>query len=335
MNKTIAFCLKLVLSGALLAWVFQRQGVDPGAVAADLAGISWPWLAAGLLAQAALCFIGFARWRILLAAQNVPARFPEVCRIGMIGLFFTPVNLVVGDAARVYYILRGHPGQRAAAALSIVADRVVGLFGLFVVALVVLPLNWKFLTADPRTATLAWSIVALVAGGAGAAGLAALSELPGPWRRAMAWFDRLPLAGPRRQMGGVIAAYLRQPRALAAALGMSCCVHCLVILSGWCLARALGIPLSLLVATGVIPIVAVASALPITVAGFGVREGILVLFFEALGLAPTRAVSFSLAIWLASVVIALAGGVVYLFHRAPPGGIQAAAPDAAPPAPHP
>ena len=65
-----------------------------------------------------------------------------------------------------------------------------------------------------------------------------------------------------------------------------------------------------------VPIVLAASALPITIAGFGVREYLLVLFLGITAQVESeRAVAASLVVFSIILVVCLCGGLLYIFYK--------------------
>src|SRR4029077_21019650 len=72
------------------------------------------------------------RWQLLAALLKVHARYREFLVYTCVGMFtnlFVP-GLLAGDAARSVYLGRRH-GRMGEAIASVVADRIVGLVGLF------------------------------------------------------------------------------------------------------------------------------------------------------------------------------------------------------------
>jgi hypothetical protein len=61
-----------------------------------------------------------------------------------------------------------------------------------------------------------------------------------------------------------------------------------------------------------VPITTAALLVPISIAGFGVREGLYVALFGQLGVAPAQAVALSLATYGLDILSGLVGGAIYL-----------------------
>jgi cbb3-type cytochrome oxidase subunit 3 len=65
-----------------------------------------------------------------------------------------------------------------------------------------------------------------------------------------------------------------------------------------------------------VPIVLASNALPITVAGIGVREYLLVLFLGVIaGVDSERAIATSFVIFAMILMMCLLGGLLYIFYR--------------------
>ena len=86
---------------------------------------------------AALLYVGiivgqYFRWYLLVRALDLPFRLRDAFRLGMVGTFFNTFlpGSVGGDLMKAYYIAKGHPLRKASAVATVVADRLLGLFGL-------------------------------------------------------------------------------------------------------------------------------------------------------------------------------------------------------------
>jgi hypothetical protein len=128
-------------------------------------------------------------------------------------------------------------------------------------------------------------------------------------RRATERFhDRLNgVVDAMRKVGGVRAVALLMLVALAA--------QAVRIWTHWWCAQALGLDVGPGDLFLVIPIVAVAAGLPISIGGLGVREGIGVLLLAPLGIAELEAFSLELLAYLVGVATSLMGGATFILGR--------------------
>lgn len=311
---------KAAVSAGLLWWLFGRGGVDFRDIVRQWAGMDGRWLVLAGGTMAVATAMGLVRWWLLLRGRGLEVALWEAGAIGMIGNFFIvfSIGVVGGDLARVVYVIRHQPGRKAEAVLSIVADRVLGVLGLCVVALMVVPMNWALITANRETRALVWTILVLLGGGL----VPVFLEMPGPWRRWLAFMDRLPFRERREQLGRALGAYFRDWRTTGLALGMSVAIHALLVLMWYCVSRALRLGLGFGFVAGMVPIVNTATSVPVTVSGFGVREAVLDLFFRSAGLGRDEALAASFTAWGLMAAMALVGGLVYIVYRIPAREMQ-------------
>jgi uncharacterized membrane protein YbhN (UPF0104 family) len=96
-------------------------------------------------------------------------------------------------------------------------------------------------------------------------------------------------------------------------------VHLLSFAGATLLARALDLPINYSLAGLILVLIFSASALPISVSGHGVREGVMVFLFLHLGLGadPESAIAYSVLIYGLGLFWSLWGGLAYLTLRSP------------------
>ena len=89
------------------------------------------------------------------------------------------------------------------------------------------------------------------------------------------------------------------------------------ILGSYYMSKAISLNLPLIILFVAIPIVYITTVLPISLGGLGVREGVLTLLLARVGIPASDAVTFSLALYLNRVIIALIGGLLQAFGNLP------------------
>jgi uncharacterized membrane protein YbhN (UPF0104 family) len=89
-------------------------------------------------------------------------------------------------------------------------------------------------------------------------------------------------------------------------------VHVALSYVVWLLANGLGLHLPLLTVLVLVPLVLMISMIPVSVAGWGVREGAMVVAFGLLGVPPARAFALSVLFGTLLLVAGFPGGVLWL-----------------------
>ncbi|VVM04952.1 hypothetical protein MAMC_00323 [Methylacidimicrobium cyclopophantes] len=313
-----------------LAWLFLRAVVSMGLLAAIVWRVPWnaigealreaspSWLFAAILLGGAQVTFASMRWRALLGVQEIALTLAETVQLTLIGHFFNAFlpGSTGGDLARIYYAVRVAPKQKAAASLSVVYDRFVGVIVLlFIGCSLCLPLYPLFSKSSLVLKVL--FAFFLVAGGIL---LFALLAWLLPWllRRRPIWLleRHAPFHRLLEELSHALRRFAADWNATARASLFSFGAHGSTFGFAWCAASALHLPIPFWVLTAILAIVSVLDAIPISISGLGVREGLLVLFFQPLGLTSAQAVTFSLFFFGTTLFWSFAGGIVYWQHKA-------------------
>jgi uncharacterized protein (TIRG00374 family) len=300
--KTPILLIKLAITAALLWFVFQQTEITQ--VADRLDQMRWPPLLAAI-AFLTLQAIGVTTWRwhtvVRLTHCAVPAC--SLLRIVTIGLFFNqmlPTNFG-GDGARIWLLSRlGIPLDGALR--SVVIDRALGLFSLLLLVVTTTPI--VLLTID-RQAEIAGLLILALAG----FGLIAAIKLTGPLLRRVRWkWARKYIA----TFWTDFETLLRERSALGWIIVVSMLGHAVTCLAIWLIAQAFEIQVSAWMAMVVVAPVILATALPVSIAGWGVREGSMVFALGVLGVTASDAALVSVVIGLVGLLLGAVGGLVWL-----------------------
>ena len=250
------------------------------------------------------------RWTTVLRAFTDPPSHLRMLRIQYMSLFtqlFLPSS-VGGAAVRVGVLMRsGYPF--GIALNSVLLDRLVALGGLVLLALVFLPAVASSLSVDGNAGTL-------IAAAASAAGLLAAGAGALWWRPMTYWlglFKRTPLRGIAESLEKALPELIR-PRRIATATVYSLCGQLAAMASIFVLAKGKGLPVDLLDCILVMPPVMLLSALPISIAGWGVREGAMVVAFGLLGVAPESALVLSVQFAIIGHLSTTPGAIAWLME---------------------
>jgi uncharacterized membrane protein YbhN (UPF0104 family) len=291
---------KAALSAAVLAFLLYR--VDVRSVVATLGGIQPGPLVLALAAYITGQMVSAGKWTMLARALGFRRSYADYAELYFIGMF---VNLlgpatVGGDLTRGLYL--GGTRRRALALNSVVFDRASGLVVLIVIGSVALvafpqyrlPTGLSILTGGVAgTLLLSWWIVP----------------------RAVALV--LPAGNRLRQfIEEDLAPFWRNRILLGKVAAVSAIFHLCEVSVQYTLARALGLDVPFSYCLIFHPAVSLLAAVPISVAGLGVREGGYVFFLGLVGIPQATALALGLLWFAITVMGALPGGILLMLRNA-------------------
>jgi glycosyltransferase 2 family protein len=298
-RRSLQGTARVAIAAAILAYLFGQ--IPAAEVLRSLAGASTGPLLGGVLVVFVLQVVAAGRLRLLANAYGVCFSSWALFKINLATLFYgicLPAGNVTGFIARLY-MMSAPQKQYVGVALALSCDRVVATVMLCVVGIGFWLLAWP---VD------AWHV--LVPMLAALLGLALLQA---------AFFVRLPLPFPRflwpAKLGLLREALQRSrslsPASLVWALGLAIVVHLLGTLAYGLVASALHLDVSLATVGWTRAAAMLAAILPISVAGLGVREGVLVLLLAPYAVSAPDALVYSLLAFAVTVLApAMAGALI-------------------------
>jgi len=289
----------------------------------------WGWLMLAVAAVFSIFCCGALRWGILLRAQGVSLSGASIFMYFMVGMFYNNFlpSTVGGDAVKVYYLHR-FSGKGKEAFVSVLVDRLLGMAGLCIVAVVSLAFGWRTILEHPGISGDAWMIFGTVGGLT--AFLIVFFLVVFNDRLMNVFFRLVPVASIKEKIRGIhdaLLVYRGRRSVLIKALGVSVLVWICIVFACWMVYRgfaATGMP----VPRGQIgeiglkyfylffPTISAIMSVPISVAGGGVREGLFMLFFgkgSFPGVTEMDAVMISLNFYFIFLAASSIGGVIYGF----------------------
>lgn len=311
-RKKLIGLSQIALSLVLLIWLISRVGLDE--VVETLSNIHWGWYALAFLLFQLNVVIRAYRWYVLLRALNDEPRFSYLVYLYYIGFFannFIPSGFG-GDLIKVVSLRQSH-GRGAEALSSVLMERVTGLVGSSLIALVALLWN---LAAHAMTLDLPWVLWVLIVVTAVGIPLAFfVARWSNPIRALNRLYPKAPGLPFYNKFENLVNTINRYPmRALASSLLISLPFTLNLILVQVTIAWALGVHLPFRIFALFVPIIAIINLLPITFNGLGLREGIYTFLFVPVGVPPATAVSMSLAFYFLRFSAGLLGGLMYAFR---------------------
>lgn len=316
MRKFAILATKFIFSAGLLYLALGK--VDLPALWARLNAHSLKWLALAAAILLLQLLVGALRWRDISQTAGAPLSIKLATRFNVIGAFFnqTLPSSIGGDAVKLYLVSRAGAGWRVAT-YSVFVDRAVGLITLAVV--VVLSLPWSFDLITNFHGRMALALIDFLALGAGI-GFLAFGYIS--WSGIKTWRPTHHL-----QACSIITSRVLFSKKLGVrVVPLSALIHVLIIAAAWCVAQSIQVPVSFMNIFLLLPPVLLITMLPISVAGWGVRETAMMVAFEYSGLPQEGGVNVSLLFGAVTFLVGALGGILWVCNSEKPAGLLPFAP---------
>lgn len=297
--------LKLGLALGLIIWLVATGALDLEA----LAGIFSGQLAlVGVVGLGLTLALGGTRWWLLLRSQGVPLKWSYVFSLTLIGNFFNFAipGGVGGDVVKGYYILRGGRGDRLKAASSILVDRILGFYVLFLLAFAALLFSPEMRGRSPELFQFTGVLFSALTLG---------SALFLYWPQLFfQWTARWPKVHAKiLPLVSLLKDWSSARRAMFWGLLISVGVQGLQVLVVMAAGKALGAEIAPSTYFLLVPLAAAATALPISPAGVGVGQAAAYFLFSLYAPADAQVGPIGFTVLQACLLLwGLAGAILYI-----------------------
>ncbi len=311
-RRKLAIGLKVSVSLGLVAYVvlsiLERDGFD--VLAARLSDLALPFVVLASALHFVAVFAGVQRYRLLLEQRGLSLPFAWVLKTYLVGRFvgaFTPSTVGL-DFYRSIAVAR-HTGRKLESAAAVLAEKLFGLSGLALVTLALVALGAGDLLGK---SALPLALAILSAAGVGLFALARPEKMKALTRHAPA-----RLRTRAEALLDAIAAGEMSAASTGRALALSICGH--LATAAVFVATALALRVSVDASTVLVVgnAIVIATLLPISVGGVGVREGVAVVLLASAGVGPTEASLIALLGYVTGQLPALLGGALTLVSDRP------------------
>lgn len=293
--QRLVTALKILVSGVCVVVLYQH--IDLKRLPELLATMQWRWIVLALLIFWAAQCVSALRYQMIACTLGAALDFRTSLRAHFIGLWFNQVlpTSLGGDVVKMS-ILQKHIGLGVAVRAGIL-DRLSGLVFVMAAVLLTLPFYIRLLPGSPLPMSLA-----LMAGGFMVALLACV-------------LARNIFRKPFQLL--VDIASFTKGRPLWEQTWTSAVVHCNGIAAYGLLGLALGVDAGLPVYVLMVPLVFVIALMPLSLAGWGVREVGAVWLFGLVGIDAETALAMSVGFGILLIFSAFPGLVFFLTKEAP------------------
>jgi uncharacterized membrane protein YbhN (UPF0104 family) len=301
MGRLASFLAKAAISALLLYLSVHR--VNFGSVGERLGTLNFGWLVFMLIALCVQTLLLALRWREIVGICGARLHLTAGLSYTFIGLFFSQVlpSTIGGDAARIWLLARGGAGWPVAS-YSVLLDRVVGVTVLAILVVVCLPWTLDLIHDPVASATLAMIGFGTLAGAMAFLALGVMS---------LRVTERLWLIHQLAVASRLAWQLCRLVRA-GALVALSLAMQGITIIVAWAAAMAAHVTVEPWQVLLLIPPVILIATIPVSIAGWGVRESAMVLAFSYAGLAESDGLIVSILLGATTFAVGAIGGIIWM-----------------------
>ena len=285
--------VKLLVSGGLIGIILLT--VDLNGIRRTLHEVSFLVVLGSALAYALSMFITAYKWRLLVKGAGIETTYGRVLRATFLGMYLNCFGFgtVGGDIARGLLVAPG-TSRKDTCLATVIADRVIGLAVLASIGLLATALFGSQAVAR----TFSGVAIVLVVGGA-------IGWVLGP---EMLLRLTAPLPKLQRICARILAAFPRDPILLLKVIGLALSFHVMQVLTIALIVADLGATVPWWYFFVAVPFINIASTLPLSWMGLGVRESAYKIFFVNQQYLTMEQAVLTGAIWLLGMTLASAAG---------------------------
>lgn len=302
MRQILLLAIRVLVSLALL--FLALRGINFAGIQSRLSQINLAWIALAVLVTIFQIFLGALRWREISLLCDAPLSDLQAFRYNMIGAFFnqTLPSSIGGDAMRLWLVKRTGAGWRAAT-YSILTDRAVGLIALAIIIVASLPWSYRLIgDSNGRIALVFVDLVAL----AGGLGFLLLGRLHWTWLKRW-WPTRHAHA-----CAVVANQVIFSPRSGPKIAALSLTIHILAVVIAWCAVRSIAAAGTFEQIFLLTPPIMLITMVPISIAGWGLREATMMVAFGYAGLVQADGTVVSILFGAVYFIVGALGGLVWV-----------------------
>ncbi|NND81374.1 MAG: flippase-like domain-containing protein [Gammaproteobacteria bacterium] len=306
MNTKMAFAARALLSSIVILYLVTMLDLErirdvlPKLVVAYIV-LAWLFVLLSTLISA-------IRWSTLLRQVRLVQRVKDSWRFYLVSMFYGVAlpGMIGADIVRLGMSIKLHGSHhKGTLTAGILIERACGLFGILLIFIVMssqLSAVFRVSAGFGQTPY----VLAVFVCAAFAFCFFMLKTVP------QKWFSKESAPqGIFKQLGLLIERF--RDLSLASVvwiLMISIAAHLLDIVASYYLARALHIDVSFYLFLLIVPMTYVLTALPISLGGLGVREGIFTFFLTQVGVVVSDAVLLAFLIYINRLAVSMIGGVI-------------------------
>ncbi|GHT11649.1 hypothetical protein FACS1894170_05500 [Planctomycetales bacterium] len=199
----------------------------------------WDFLAGAFFIHVLAAAVTFVRWRWLVRTFNMQCSHFDAQRLGFLGIFInlTPLGIVGGDGAKAFLLGQKNPEHRSQAVASVIVDRLLGLYVLFLYGTATVLLTGIAFRPELLAKTASYTVFACTA--IGTLGIISIFTPLFTSGHFENYLQKLPYIGaPLAKLSLAMLMYRFRKRCLLKAAAASFLVHLLASVSMYLTARS-------------------------------------------------------------------------------------------------
>ena len=296
--------LKIFVSVGLAFWLINETNINN--ILEFIVKLHWIDFVLIFLVLLLEIFVASLRWNGVLKILKIKISYIESLKLLWIGLFFSQVmpSSLGGDLFKGYYLKqKGYTMKNTT--LAILLDRIFGLFAMILLVVLLLPLLFSIgLVPLAR-----WSVISIIP-----LAIFALASL--------FLIERMPAFISNLKPMQYLIDFVTECRGLIfnkktgfKLLLLSLFIHFLSIASIIVVSSSITDQVPFMGLILVMPLVIFLMAIPISIAGWGVREGIMVIGLGYVGVSSDLSLAISLVYGFSLLLVSLPGLALWLIRK--------------------
>ncbi len=252
-------------------------------------------------------WIASLRWFFVIKSIGYNLTLLSLWQFTFIGTFFNQVlpSSMGGDLVRFPYAHKA--GMPIMSALkSVILDRLMSFSGLIILTALCIPMMFHIVPSSAFYALLT-GIIAV-----GLLGIGLLFSVD-------VWPEKLLKIRATRMVHSMLLAVkdVLMGRFRTRVLLFAVLVHMVRTFIVYLLALGMSMPVTFSQCLIIVPLALLVTAIPVSLGGWGLREGAFIVAFATVGLAPEQSFVLSVLFGLITLLWSMLGGIVWMFHQIP------------------
>ncbi len=306
MNKKLRYIINAVISITLITTIIYMTGAKR--VWDQLSHLIIPIFALAIVIENFGVAVSAKKWQMLLGMKGMNIPFITAWKYYYVGTFFNAFlpTSVGGDAVKAYSISKKLE-RREEAFSSVMMDRFTGLVAVVSIGSASLVLGWNTIPEEALMICLPVFalLLLLIAMIFKTEVVEAIIRRPifGRFGRIRDFVDRIYIS---------FKEYGSLKREMVPIILISLFYHFLLITNNYIISVSLGLKIPVYYFFIFIPVAEILVFLPVTIQGFGVREGTYVALFSSVNVAGAKAFALGFSDQIVILILDIVSGIVYL-----------------------